>query len=139
TYSSKLSTFIIPSINRQVSASSTNYFKGLDLSLAYTYSNFLPNKNDDINPIGRYFRLRYDYEMNDLNPELVIDDQGNVTDSFEKARFSRLEGDLMQSIGLFDNSHSITLRLRGGSIFGPPQDQFFDFYASGYPNMKGYP
>nr|HMT12393.1 biopolymer transporter Tol [Ignavibacteria bacterium] len=138
-YSSKLSTFVIPSINRQVSASSTNYFTGRDLSLAYTYNEFLPNKNDDINPIGRYFRLKYDYEINDLNPELVIDDQGNVTEAFEKAKFHRLEGDLLQGFGLFNNSHSLSLRLRGGTIFGPRQDNFFDFYASGFPNMKGYP
>ena len=138
-YSSKLSTFVIPSINRQVSASSTNYFTGRDLSLAYTYNEFLPNKNDDINPIGRYFRLKYDYEINDLNPELVIDDQGNVTEAFEKAKFHRLEGDLLQGFGLFNNSHSLSLRLRGGTIFGPQQDNFFDFYASGFPNMKGYP
>ncbi len=138
-YSSKLSTFVIPSINRQVSASSTNYFKGRDLSLTYSYSDFLPNKNDDINPIGRYFRLRYDYEINDLNPTLVVDDQGNVTEEFTKAKFHRLEGDLIQGIGLFNNSHSLSLRLRGGTIFGPQQDNFFDFYASGFPNMKGYP
>lgn len=138
-YASKLSTFVIPSINRQVSASSTNYFAGRDLSLAYSYSSFLPNKNDDINPIGRYFRLKYDYEINDLNPELVIDDQGNVTEAFEKAKFHRLEGDLLQGFGLFNNTHSLSLRLRGGTIFGPQQDNFFDFYASGFPNMKGYP
>ena len=138
-YASKLSTFIIPSINRQVSASSTDYFTGRDLSLSYSYSNFLPNKNDDINPIGRYFRLRYDYEINDLNPELVVDEEGNVTEQFQKTKFHRLEGDFMQGFGLFNNSHSLSLRLRGGTIFGPAQDNFFDFYASGFPNMKGYP
>ncbi|MGH2575002.1 MAG: biopolymer transporter Tol, partial [Ignavibacteria bacterium] len=35
-------------------------------------------------------------------------------------------------------SHSIGFRLRGGTIFGPQQDNFFDFYASGFPGMKGY-
>jgi Tol biopolymer transport system component len=139
TYSSKLGTFVIPSINRQVSASSTNYFNGRDLSLTYSYSNFLPNKNDDINPIGRYFRIRYDYEVNDLNPSLVVDDEGNVTEEFARSKFHRLEGDLLQGIGLFNNSHSLSLRLRGGTIFGPLVDEFFDFYASGFPNMKGYP
>lgn len=138
-YSSKLGTFLIPSINAQVPATSTNYFTGRDISLTYSYSSFLPNKNDDINPIGRYFRLRYDYEINDLNPELEIDEQGNVTERFEKAKFSRLEGDLLQGFGLFNNTHSFSLRLRGGSVIGPQQDNFFDFYASGFPNMKGYP
>jgi Tol biopolymer transport system component len=138
-YSSKLSTFVIPQINRQVSATSTNYFTGRDLSLSYYYNSFLPNKNDDINPIGRHVRFRYDYEINDLNPELFIDDQGNVTEQFQKAKFHRLEGDVLQGFGLFNNSHSLSLRLRGGTIFGPQQDNFFDFYASGFPNMKGYP
>lgn len=138
-YSSKLGTFLIPSINAQVPATSTNYFTGRDLSLTYSYSSFLPNKNDDINPIGRYFRLRYDYEINDLNPELELDEQGNVTERFEKVKFSRIEGDLLQGIGLFNNSHSLSLRLRGGAILGPQRDNFFDFYASGFPNMKGYP
>lgn len=138
-YSSKLSTFLIPSINAQVPATSTNYFKGRDLSLTYSYNSFVPNKNDDINPIGRYFRLRYDYEFNDLNPELTLDEQGNVTEVFNKAKFHRLEGDLLQGFGLFNNSHSFSIRLRGGAVLGPQQDNFFDFYASGFPNMKGYP
>jgi hypothetical protein len=77
--------------------------------------------------------------MNDLNPELTVDDQGNVTEKFEKAKFHRLEGDYIQSFGLFNNSHSLSIRLRAGAIFGPQQDNFFDFYASGFPNMKGYP
>ncbi|MCI0449361.1 MAG: biopolymer transporter Tol [Chlorobi bacterium] len=138
-YSSKLSTFVIPSINAQVPATSTNYFTGRDLSLSYSYSSFTPNKNDDINPIGRYFRLRYDYEINDLNPTLVVDEEGNITEEFEKVKFHRLEGDLLQGWGLFNNSHSLSLRLRGGAILGPQRDNFFDFYASGFPNMKGYP
>lgn len=138
-YSSKVGTFIIPAINKQVSAFSTNYFQGRDLSLSYTYSSFLPNKHDDINPIGRYFRLKYDYEFNDLNPSLVIDDEGNVTEEYEKAKFHRLDADFLQGWGLFRNSHSLSLRLRGGTILGPRQDNFFDFYASGFPNMKGYP
>jgi len=138
-YTSKVGTFIIPAINRQVPSFSTNYFQGRDLSLTYTYRLFTPGRNDDINPIGRYFRLRYDYEINDLNPSLVVDDQGNVTEQFEKAKFHRVEADLLQGWGLFNNSHSLSIRLRGGSILGPAQDNFFDFYASGFPNMKGYP
>jgi Tol biopolymer transport system component len=138
-YNSNLGTFVIPSLNAQVPASSTNYFIGRDLSLTYTFNSFLPNRNDDINPIGRYLRFKYDYEVNSLNPTLVLDEQGNVREELQKTKFSRLEGDIMQSFGLFNNSHSLSLRLRGGSILAPTQDAFFDFYASGFPNMKGYP
>ena len=138
-YSSKLGTFFLKAANQQVSASSTNYFTGKDLSLAYTYTSFTPNRNDDINPLGRYVKIKYDYEFNNLNPTLVINDQGNVVEEFQYAKFHMLEGDIFQGIGLFNNSHSLSFRLRGGTIFGPPQDNFFDFYASGFPGMKGYP
>ena len=138
-YNSILSTFLIKSLDVQVPGSSTNYFIGRDLSLTYSYNNFVPNKNDDINPIGRHVRFRYDYEINSLNPTLILDDQGNVREELQKAKFSRLEADIMQGWGLFNNSHSLSLRLRAGSILDTAQDSFFDFYASGFPNMKGYP
>jgi Tol biopolymer transport system component len=138
-YTSSFNTFIIPgSGGQQVPATSTNYFNGRDLSLNYIYSNFLPSKNDDINPVGRYVNLKYDYEFNYLNPSFQVDQQGNLVEVFTGAKFHRLEGDWLESFGIF-NSHSIGFRLRGGTIFGPRQDNFFDFYASGFPGMKGYP
>jgi hypothetical protein len=136
-YSYRLSSFIIKRINQQVPATSTNYFKGRDLSLTYSYYNFKFSKNDDINPIGRYVRLRYDYEFNYLNPTLVVRD-GNVVEEFGQAKFHRLEGEWSESFEIF-NSHSLGFRLRGGSILGHAQDNFFDFYATGFPGMKGYP
>lgn len=136
-YSSKFSTFLIPLIG-QVPSSSTNYFNGRDISLIYSYTSFRPTKNDDINPIGRYVKFKYDYEFNYLNPTLVVDNLGNVVEVFNSAKFHRLEADWLESYSLF-NSHSLSLRLRAGSILGHTQDNFFDFYASGYPGMKGYP
>lgn len=138
-YSSKFDAFLIPNTGITVPATSTNYFNGRDLSLTYSFTNFTPSKNDDINPIGRYARLRYDYEFNSLNPELEVDQNtGIVMETYSKANFHRLEGEWFESIPLF-NSHSLSLRLKGGSILGPEQDNFFDFYISGFPGMKGYP
>ncbi len=136
-YSSNFDAFSIPGFGR-VPSTSTNYFNGRDLSLTYTYNNFSYSRNDDINPIGRRFRLRYDYEFNYLNPTLVVNDEGNVVEEFSSARFHRLEGEWSESFGLFKD-HSIGFRLRAGSILGPPQDNFFDFYVSGFTGMKGYP
>jgi len=138
-YSSDLSTFLIPQTQIQVPASSTNYFNGRDLSLTYTYSSFKPYRNDDINPIGRRVQLKYDYQFSYLNPTLVVDNSGNVQEVLSQAKFHQLELDWLEAVGLFGSNHSLSLRLRGGGIFGNTQDQFFDFYASGYPNMKGYP
>ncbi len=136
-YTSKFDAFNIPLVG-QVPSTSTNYFNGRDLSLTYTYTNFIPSKDDDINPEGSYFKLKYDYEFNYLNPQLVVNEQGNVVEEFNTAKFHRLEADWAESFGLF-GSHSLGFRLRGGSILGPSVDNFFDFYASGFPGMKGYP
>ncbi len=138
-YSSKLSTFLIPTANVQVPSSSTNYFTGRDLSLAYTYTNFRPNRNDDINPIGRRVKLKYDYQFSSLNPTISFDNSGNQIETFQEAKFHSLEANWLEAYGLFNNQHSISLNLKAGSILGKTQDNFFDFYASGYPGMKGYP
>lgn len=136
-YSSKFDAFTIPQVG-QVPSTSTNYFNGRDLSLTYSYNNFAFSKNDDINPIGRHIRFKYDYEFNYLNPTLVVNEQGNVVEEFSSAKFHRLEGEWAESFGLFKD-HSIGFKLKGGSILGPAQDNFFDFYVSGFPGMKGYP
>src|SRR5262249_27627817 len=36
-------------------------------------------------------------------------------------------------------SHTLSATVKGGTIFGPPQDEFFDFYIGGLPGMRGYP
>ncbi len=136
-YSSKLGEFDIPLLGH-IPSTSTNYFNGRDLSLTYVYNNFRPSRNDDINPIGRYFKLKYDYEFNYLNPSLVVNEEGNVVEEFSSAKFHRLEGEWDESFPLF-KSHSLGFKLKAGSILGPTVDNFFDFYASGFPGMKGYP
>lgn len=136
-YTSDLDAFSLPSVG-SIPGSSTNYFKGRDLSLTYTYSSIKPSKNDDINPVGRNVKIKYDYEFNYLNPTLSVDNQGNVIEVYNKAKFHRLEANWSESFSLF-NTHSLGFKLNGGSIIGPTQDNFFDFYASGLPGMKGYP
>jgi outer membrane protein assembly factor BamA len=34
--------------------------------------------------------------------------------------------------------HTLSAQLRGGTIFGPPQDNFFNYYIGGLAGMKGY-
>jgi outer membrane translocation and assembly module TamA len=137
-YTSSFNTFLIPGTGLQVPATSTNYFNGRDLSLNYIYNNFKSSKNDDINPVGRYLNIKYDYEFNSLNPSFEIDQSGNIIEVFNRAKFHRLEGDWLESFSLF-YSHTIGFRLKGGAILKDSVDNFFDFYASGFPGMKGYP
>lgn len=131
--------FSIPQSNLPVRSSRTTYFKASDFSLTYNYESTLPGKNSDINPIRRKFDLRYDYEISKIDPESSADDQGNIITNFQTNKLHKLEGTLSQAIGLFDNTHSITLKLHGATIFGPPVDDFYNYYATGLPGMKGYP
>lgn len=120
-------------------SSKETYFKSNDFSLTYDYESILPSKNSDINPIGRDINIRYDYEISKLNPRYKVDNQGNLIKEFETNYLHKLDGTWSEGIGLFKNLHSLTLKLRGGTIFGPPVDDFYSLYASGLPGMKGYP
>jgi hypothetical protein len=83
--------------------------------------------------------IRYEYEKSKLNPQLEVEENGTVKTVFENKNLHKMEADITQSIGLFNNQHSLSLRLRAATIFGPPVDEFYNFYATGLPGMKGYP
>jgi len=137
-YASSIDDFLIPQSGIQVSASSQDYFRANDFSLAYHYRSLYPNRNWDIIPIGREVNIKYNYEISNINPELEVKDDGTVVDRFSTNRLHKLDADLTESFGLFNNKHSLSFKLRGAIIFGPPVDDFYNFYAAGLPGMKGY-
>jgi len=138
-YSYTVDAFGLPSTGATSRSFSETYFKANDFSLKYNYDYTYPNKNSDINPIGRNISLLFDYELSDINPTLEVDDQGNQITNFEKRNLPKFYGTWSEGFGLFNNKHSLTLKLSGGTIFGPPVESFYDFYATGLPGMKGYP
>lgn len=138
-YQYDLDAFAIPGSGISVRSTSETYFKANDFFLSYNYNYTMPSRNSDINPIGRNVDIRYDYEMSNINPSIQVNDDGTVTTNYEKRNLNKLFGQISQSIGLFNNRHSITLKFTGGTIFGPPVESFYDYYASGLPGMKGYP
>ncbi|MCY7361897.1 MAG: biopolymer transporter Tol, partial [Ignavibacteria bacterium] len=138
-YSYTVDAFGLPSTGATSRSFSETYFKANDFSLKYNYDYTYPNKNSDINPIGRNISLLFDYELSDINPTLEVDDQGNQITNFEKRNLPKFYGTWSEGFGLFNNMHSLTLKLSGGTIFGPPVESFYDFYATGLPGMKGYP
>ena len=131
--------YAVPRRQGSVPSIKETYFKASDFSLQYHYDYVYPNRNSDINPIGRKFNIRYDYELSDINPTLSGDDQGNIITSFDRNNLHKLQGTWIETFGLFKNSHSLSLQLTGGTIFGPPVDDFYNLYAAGLPGMKGYP
>jgi len=137
-YAYKLDAFALPQSGISVRSSSENYFLASNFSFGYTYGYELPGKNSDINPIGRKFDIQYDYEVSRINPEIVVNDDGTTSTLYENRRLHKLQAELSQSISLF-KTHSLGLKLKGATIFGPQVEDFYNFYASGLPGMKGYP
>lgn len=138
-YASKIGAFVIPQSGIGVRASSEDYFKSNNFSFSYAFEDIYPTRHSDINPIGREVNIKYDYEISDINPELEVQDDGTVIRNFQKNKLHKLDADVSQSVGLFNNMHSLTLKLRGATVFGPPVDDFYHFYATGLPGMRGYP
>ncbi len=138
-YSYDLDAFAVPQSGISIRSSRSTYFKAHDISLAYDYEYTYPSKNSDINPIGRKIELKYDYELSKINPSLVANSNGTVSTEYETRKLHKLYGSWSETVGLFHNLHSIGLKLTGGTIFGPPVEDFYNLYATGLPGMKGYP
>lgn len=137
-YASSIDGFYLPSSGITARASSQDYFKAQRLSLDYKYEKGFHNKNSDINPAGRKINLRYEFENSNINPELAVDEQGNVSTVFKDNKLHKLEGTWSEGMYIFNN-HSLNLKLRAAGILGKPVDSFYDFYAGGLIGMRGYP
>jgi Tol biopolymer transport system component len=115
------------------------YLVGNNLSLTLRYDGILPSKTSEINPVGRKIRLRYEHEFNKFNPSGEYDvKNGVLVAKYEHINFNRLEIGWRESIKLPAWKHTLSAHLRGGTIFGPPVDNFFNFYIGGLAGMKGY-
>jgi Tol biopolymer transport system component len=117
------------------------YFIGNDFSSTWTFNGILPSRTNEINPVGRKIRFRYDYEFNKFNStsEFKIDESGALVPLYKWFHFHRVELNWREHIKLPYWKHTLTAQLRTGSILGPPVDNFFDFYIGGLAGMKGYP
>jgi Tol biopolymer transport system component len=138
-YASNIDAFAIPQSGISVRASSEDYFKASNFGFQYNFDAILPSKHEDINPIGSRLRLRYDYEISEINPEVEVSDDGNLITLFKNNKLNKLEMETWTGVGLFNDKHTINLSLRGAMIFGPEVDDFYNYYATGLPGMRGYP
>jgi hypothetical protein len=96
--------------------------------------------HQEINPVGRKLRMRIGREWNKFNGdgEYEITSTG-LQPLYKDVNFTRVELQWKEHLPLFFKNHTLSLSARGGSILGPPVDEFFDFYAGGLVGMKGYP
>jgi Tol biopolymer transport system component len=139
-YVSTLSSFILPeSGNYLYPASDDKYFIGRNIQIKFTHEKVIPQIDSDINPVGRNVEIKYNYEFNRFNNEnnfTVVD--GFLQPLYNNFNFHRLEFNWKEYFNL-GMGQTLTLQLRGGSIFGKPVPDFFDFYLGGLIGMKSYP
>ncbi len=138
-YGYDVGSFFIPETNNLVGSFGELYLVGNTLQAQLTHRGILPTIQTEINPVGRFIQLRYGYEFNKYNPELVYDEDENIlyTD-YDRPRFHRVEGEWREHYPL-SRHQTLSARLRGGSILGKEVDDFFNFYIGGLMGMQGYP
>jgi len=115
------------------------YYAGNNLSLSLTYTGIVPSRTQEINPVGRKVFLRYDHEFSRFNPTYQVNERNELVRLYERPNYHRLEFVWREHLQLPGWKHTLSARVRGGSILGPPVNRFFDFYIGGLGGMKGYP
>jgi Tol biopolymer transport system component len=123
-----------------VPGSSDLYLIANDLTLHWSFRHVVRSNTSEINPVGRTVRLSVNRSLNKFNGngEYDIGPTGLVP-VYKKVNFTRVELNWREYIPFFFNEHTLTVKLRGGSILEHTVDSFFDFYAGGLLGMKGYP
>ncbi|MBK7256540.1 MAG: PD40 domain-containing protein [Ignavibacteriae bacterium] len=141
-YTSIIESFINPETTPPslVSSSSDLYLIANDLSLTFRVDALLPSRTQEINPVGRKIKFRLGREWNKFNG----DGEYEVTSTglhplYKNVNITRAELQWREYLPFLFKNHTLSMNLRGGSIIGPPVDEFFDFYAGGLIGMKGYP
>jgi Tol biopolymer transport system component len=138
-YSAALGSFILPGGQLYPTTDDT-YLIGRNLQLKYTFDAIAPDRDSDINPVGASVDLTYNYEFNKFNENgnYEVNDAGALVPQYDNFNFHRIELNTKLHFPLWA-SHTLTAQLRAGSIFGPQQPDFFDFYLGGLLGMKAYP
>lgn len=139
-YSSTIETFKNPETGDLIPASGDLYLIANDLTLRYVVEQITRSNTSDINPVGRKVHLIVNRSLNKFNGdgEYTVGPTGLVP-VYKKVNFTRVELNWREHLPFFFKNHTLTLKLRGGSILEHTVDSFFDFYAGGLVGMKGYP
>jgi Tol biopolymer transport system component len=138
-YTADIGSFALPDDGTLVPAFSELYLIGNNLSATWNFDLINPSRTMDINPVGRKIRLKYEYEFNKFNPTGEYDiKNGVLVARYQNLRFHRMAARWYEYMKLPGWKHTLTATLRGGTIFGPPVDNFFNYYIGGFAGMKGY-
>ncbi len=139
-YSTDISGFTYPpDTGPFINGSSELYYIGNSLFMQWEYNGIIPARTSDIRPVGTTLKLRYEYEFSKFNSsgeyEIV---EGFLKPKYDNIRYHKAEITLQRHFALPGWKHTLSIGVRGGTIFGPPVPKFFDLYAGGMTGMKGY-
>ena len=140
-YTSSLEDFINPYTASVVSGSSDLYLIANTFNLTFRLDAIVPSRTEDITPSGRRIMFRLGRELNKFNPDgsYQQSSSGLLLPVYEQVNFTRMELSWQEHIPVLFRDNSLNFTFHGGTIIGPPVNEFFDFYASGLVGMKGYP
>jgi Tol biopolymer transport system component len=144
-YTSLIDDFINPEDNTLQRGISDQYLIGNDLSLTMKLDMIVPSRTSEINPVGRKVNLRLGYEFNkfarsDSNGVRALDTTGGfVRYAYDWLKYPRVELTWKEYVPFLFENHTLIATVHGGTILGPPVDEFFDFYGGGLVGMRGYP
>jgi Tol biopolymer transport system component len=138
-YTAQIGSFTLPYDGPLIAAFSELYLIGNNVSATWNFDAILPSRTMDINPVGTKIRLKYEYEFNKFNPTGEYDiTNGVLVARYQNLRFHRMDARWREYMKLPGWKHTLTATARGGTIFGPPVDNFFNYYIGGLAGMKGY-
>lgn len=138
-YVATLGSFVFPNTTILYPTTNDKYFIGSNFQFTFHHTNYRPNVDNDINPIGREVEIKYNYEINRYNDEGNYEvDDGVLKPVYNNYDFHRLELNWQEHFETI-KGHTLSARLRAGTIFGPTVPDFFDFYLGGLTGMKAYP
>ena len=138
-YTATLGSFVFPGTTSLYPAFSDKYFIGNNFQIKYDYQFQYPYKHSEINPIQTAVELKYNHELNKYNPDGSYSyEEGILVPEYKDYSLHRFELNTKYGFQTFDN-HSLTTRLRAGTILGPTVPDFFDFYVAGLIGIKAYP
>ncbi|MGA9117418.1 MAG: LpqB family beta-propeller domain-containing protein [Bacteroidota bacterium] len=139
-YTSILEAFLLPERGVIVPGTSFLYLVANDLSLRFRIDAVVPSRTSEISPTGRRITLRIGRELNKFSPDGEYEQTSTgYVPKYERVNFTRVELQWREWIPFLFRNHTLGVRVKGGSILGPPVDDFFDFYAGGLLGMRGYP
>ncbi|MCK9426223.1 MAG: biopolymer transporter Tol [Ignavibacteriaceae bacterium] len=138
-YTATIGGFIFPGTSDLYPTNYDTYLIGSNFQIKYNFDAKKIYIDSDINPIGVDAELKYNYELNRFNPDgnYQVED-GVLKPLYRKFDYHKLELTTNGHISTFKN-HTLSLKVRAGSILGPSVPDFFDFYLGGLIGMKAYP